>query len=188
MKIEYHVDRWLMCVHVQYAVKKTERPPIINTASYTLASPYKEQRHHRTPSESIANNYTPTVQDIKIREIARRFKRPRKGLQLFTTVLFLLACILLILILHTLCHLLSLCIVHVEWLSNLCACAAYCDVILSLLVLSYASIRLLFTALCFAKNWLGNQILSVCHKCAFWQKWRHSVFVWTHKCEHYYSH
>jgi len=64
---------------MQYALKKVDRPPIINTASYTLASPYKEQRHHRTPSESIANNYTPTVQDIKIREIARRFKRLRKG-------------------------------------------------------------------------------------------------------------
>ena len=79
-----------MCC-VQYgAAKKTDRPPIINTASYTLASPYKEQRHHRTPSESIANNYTPTVQHLKIKEIARRLKRPRKGLSLIIIIIIII--------------------------------------------------------------------------------------------------
>jgi len=51
----------------------------MNSASWTLAAPFKEQRYHRSPSESIANNYTPTVQDFKIKELARQLKRSHKG-------------------------------------------------------------------------------------------------------------
>ena len=38
------------------------RPPIMKGTSWTRAAPFKEERHHRTPSESIGNNFTPSVQ------------------------------------------------------------------------------------------------------------------------------
>lgn len=40
--------------------------------SWTLLAPFKEQRYHRSPSESIANNYTPTAADLKVRELLKR--------------------------------------------------------------------------------------------------------------------
>ncbi|MBN3303948.1 DYH3 protein, partial [Amia calva] len=40
--------------------------------SRTLAAPYKEQRHHRSPSESIGNNYSPTACHLKIRNLSKR--------------------------------------------------------------------------------------------------------------------
>lgn len=40
--------------------------------SWTLLAPFKEQRFHRSPSESIANNYTPTAADLKVRELLKR--------------------------------------------------------------------------------------------------------------------
>ena len=67
---------------MQYVLKQSEHPPIMNSASWTLAAPFKEQRYHRSPSESIANNYTPTVQDLKIKDLVRQTKRPRKGFTL----------------------------------------------------------------------------------------------------------
>ena len=39
--------------------------------SRTKAAPYKETPHHRSPSESIANNYSPAAQDLKIKELSR---------------------------------------------------------------------------------------------------------------------
>jgi len=54
-------------------LKNSIHPPIMQGMSWTLLSPFKEQRHHRTPSESIANNYTPTAADIKIQDIPSRW-------------------------------------------------------------------------------------------------------------------
>lgn len=37
--------------------------------SWNLAVPYKEQKFFHTPSESIANNYTPSANKLKIRNL-----------------------------------------------------------------------------------------------------------------------
>lgn len=42
--------------------------------SWTRAAPFKEEKFHRTPSESIANNFTPTASNLKIRHLRRRTK------------------------------------------------------------------------------------------------------------------
>ncbi|XP_065826535.1 dynein axonemal heavy chain 3-like isoform X2 [Oscarella lobularis] len=60
----------------QIVLKHSEYPPIIKHQSWTKASPYKEERHHRSPSESIANNYAPLVSDLKLRDL-RTGRRPR---------------------------------------------------------------------------------------------------------------
>jgi len=39
--------------------------------SWTRAAPFKETAHARTPSESIANNYTPSANSLKIRNLAK---------------------------------------------------------------------------------------------------------------------
>ena len=44
-------------------------PPILREQSWTKSAPYKEQKEHRTPVESIANNYTPPSADLKIRTL-----------------------------------------------------------------------------------------------------------------------
>lgn len=46
----------------------------MKAASWTRAAPFKEEKFHRTPSESIANNYTPTASNLKIRLLRRRPK------------------------------------------------------------------------------------------------------------------
>ncbi|KAH3867058.1 hypothetical protein DPMN_030183 [Dreissena polymorpha] len=50
--------------------------------SWTLAAPFKEQKFHRTPSESIANNYTPSASDLKMKDLPKlqRAKIPGKSL------------------------------------------------------------------------------------------------------------
>lgn len=42
--------------------------------SWSLAVPYKEQRYFHTPSESIANNYTPTANQLKIKNLQQSVK------------------------------------------------------------------------------------------------------------------
>ena len=44
-------------------------PPIMKASSWTKAAPFKETPYHRSPSESIANNFTPTAQDLKIQTL-----------------------------------------------------------------------------------------------------------------------
>ena len=39
--------------------------------SWTRAAPFKETSFYRTPSESIANNFTPTASDLKIKNLAK---------------------------------------------------------------------------------------------------------------------
>ncbi|KAL5473898.1 hypothetical protein EMCRGX_G028462 [Ephydatia muelleri] len=53
-------------------LESLDTPPILKPTSWTRAAPYKEERFHRTPSESIGNNYTPSASDLKIRAIRRR--------------------------------------------------------------------------------------------------------------------
>lgn len=44
--------------------------------SWTQAAPYKETMYHRTPSESIANNYTPSANEVKIKNLVKLQHRP----------------------------------------------------------------------------------------------------------------
>ncbi|XP_028914074.1 dynein heavy chain 3, axonemal isoform X2 [Ornithorhynchus anatinus] len=44
-------------------------PPLMQRTSWTLAAPFKEQQHFRCPSDSIANNYTLTAQDLTLRDM-----------------------------------------------------------------------------------------------------------------------
>nr|XP_026696681.1 dynein heavy chain 3, axonemal [Ciona intestinalis] len=65
----------------QIVLKNSAHPPIMQGWSWTLLSPFKEQRHHRSPSESIANNYTPTAANIKIRDIPVKYRNVRRVLK-----------------------------------------------------------------------------------------------------------
>ncbi|XP_046888652.1 dynein axonemal heavy chain 3 [Hypomesus transpacificus] len=56
----------------QIILRHGHHPPILQNTSWTLAVPFKEQCHHRTPSESIGNNYSPQARDLKIRNLQRR--------------------------------------------------------------------------------------------------------------------
>ena len=53
-------------------LKNLDNPPIMKRMSWTRAAPFKEERFHRTPSESIANNYTPSASNLKIRNLRIR--------------------------------------------------------------------------------------------------------------------
>ena len=52
-------------------LRNSEHPPIMKGTSWTLAAPFKEQKYHRTPSESIANNYTPSASDLKLKDLPK---------------------------------------------------------------------------------------------------------------------
>ncbi|XP_052264555.1 dynein axonemal heavy chain 3-like isoform X1 [Dreissena polymorpha] len=52
-------------------LRNSEHPPIMKGTSWTLAAPFKEQKFHRTPSESIANNYTPSASDLKMKDLPK---------------------------------------------------------------------------------------------------------------------
>ena len=54
----------------QLIQRQNNFPPILRDQSWTRSAPYKEQREHRTPVESIANNYTPPSCNLKIRQIS----------------------------------------------------------------------------------------------------------------------
>lgn len=42
--------------------------------SWTLAAPFKEQHHYRGPSDSIANNYSLTAQDLKLKDLLKVYQ------------------------------------------------------------------------------------------------------------------
>lgn len=52
-------------------MRNSEHPPLMNQFSMTRAAPFKEQKHARTPSEAIANNYSPIARDLKIRTLPK---------------------------------------------------------------------------------------------------------------------
>lgn len=47
----------------------------MKSSSRTKAAPFKETPFHRSPCESIANNYSPSAQNLKIGSLTKR-KRP----------------------------------------------------------------------------------------------------------------
>ncbi|XP_071813132.1 dynein axonemal heavy chain 3-like isoform X2 [Apostichopus japonicus] len=65
----------------QIVLKHSEHPPIMQGNSWTLAAPFKEQKFHRTPSESIGNNYTPSASDLKIRSLPKNNNLTRSHTQ-----------------------------------------------------------------------------------------------------------
>lgn len=65
-----------MFVLLQIVLRNSEHPPIMKGTSWTLAAPFKEQKYHRTPSESIANNYTPSASDLKMKDLPK-LQRPK---------------------------------------------------------------------------------------------------------------
>ena len=56
----------------QVVVNHSQHPPLMQTKSWNLAVPFKEQRFYHTPSESIANNYTPTATNLKIKNLPNK--------------------------------------------------------------------------------------------------------------------
>lgn len=50
-------------------VSKNQYPQLMQAHSWNLAVPFVEQRFSNTPSESIANNFTPTASKLKIRNL-----------------------------------------------------------------------------------------------------------------------
>ncbi len=62
----------LICSLFQIYLHNSQYPPLLQDHSRTLAIPYKELRHHRSPSESIGNNYSPRGQNLKIQHLQRR--------------------------------------------------------------------------------------------------------------------
>lgn len=63
----------------QLVLRHCEHPPIMRDPSWTRAAPFKETQYARTPSESIANNYTPTARDLKMRSLAKVPVRPTRS-------------------------------------------------------------------------------------------------------------
>ncbi|XP_062266298.1 dynein axonemal heavy chain 3 [Platichthys flesus] len=55
----------------QMALRHSIYPPILQTKSLTVAVPFKEQRPNRAPSESIANNFSPYAQHLRINSLRR---------------------------------------------------------------------------------------------------------------------
>jgi hypothetical protein len=53
-------------------VFNSQHPPLMQPKSWNLAIPYKEQKHFHSPSESIANNFSPYASDLKIRRLTKK--------------------------------------------------------------------------------------------------------------------
>ncbi|XP_042197106.1 dynein axonemal heavy chain 3 [Callorhinchus milii] len=62
----------------QIVLQNSQVPPIMQDISWPLAIPYKEQRYFRSPSESIANNYTPSANNMKIKDLQKKFSIPKE--------------------------------------------------------------------------------------------------------------
>ncbi|NWU12959.1 DYH3 protein, partial [Cephalopterus ornatus] len=50
-------------------LQKSAYPPLMQQSSLTLAAPFKEQNYFRSPSDSIANNYTLSARDLKMKNV-----------------------------------------------------------------------------------------------------------------------
>ncbi|CAF0812221.1 unnamed protein product [Brachionus calyciflorus] len=53
----------------KFVLNNSQHPPLMQTKSWNLAVPFIEQKYSNTPSESIANNYTPTARNLKIKNL-----------------------------------------------------------------------------------------------------------------------
>ncbi|XP_072535232.1 dynein axonemal heavy chain 3 [Salminus brasiliensis] len=68
---------------VQIIQQNNQYPPIMQNTCRTLAVPYKELWHSRTPSESIGNNYSPRAQHLKIGHLQGRHTPTRPSTAAF---------------------------------------------------------------------------------------------------------
>ncbi|KAK0049220.1 dynein heavy chain 3 axonemal-like isoform X1 [Biomphalaria pfeifferi] len=68
-------------------LRNSEHPPLMKGTSWTLAAPFKEQKFDRTPSESIANVYTPSASSLKLKDLPKLYRGKTKELTdfFFTT-------------------------------------------------------------------------------------------------------
>lgn len=71
-KFSFYVHWTPVILLYQVVQRHSHYPPIIQTNTCCVAVPFKEQRHHRTPCESIGNNYSPKAQDLKIDNLSRQ--------------------------------------------------------------------------------------------------------------------
>ncbi|OCT61613.1 dynein heavy chain 3, axonemal [Xenopus laevis] len=69
----------------QLVLKHSNYPPLMQSRSWTLASPFKEHRFHRSPSNSIGNNFSPTARDLKLTELLKKLPSPRPNAELITS-------------------------------------------------------------------------------------------------------
>jgi len=61
-------------------VNNSKHPPLMQPKSWNLAVPFREQRYSHTPSESIANNYTPSANELKVKSLPQNvFKKKSSG-------------------------------------------------------------------------------------------------------------
>ncbi|KAJ0003538.1 hypothetical protein NQD34_008636 [Periophthalmus magnuspinnatus] len=67
----------LIYIIVQIFQRHNHYPPILQFSSRILLVPYKELRHHRTPSQCIGNNYSPRAQDLNIAKLKQKKCRLR---------------------------------------------------------------------------------------------------------------
>ncbi|XP_019505362.1 PREDICTED: dynein heavy chain 3, axonemal [Hipposideros armiger] len=58
----------------QMVMSHSFHPPLMQRTSWTLAVPFKEQQHHRGPSDSIANNYSLMAQDLKLKDLVKVYQ------------------------------------------------------------------------------------------------------------------
>uniref|UniRef100_A0A8C9V6G4 Dynein axonemal heavy chain 7 n=1 Tax=Scleropages formosus TaxID=113540 RepID=A0A8C9V6G4_SCLFO len=63
----------------QIVLRHSQHPPIVQNASRTLAAPYKEQRHHHTPSDSIGNNYSVCARHLRVQHLRHRLRASADG-------------------------------------------------------------------------------------------------------------
>ena len=69
--LDIYITIHICNIFFQIVLRNSEHPPIMKGTSWTLAAPFKEQKYHRTPSESIANNYTPSASDLKLKDLPK---------------------------------------------------------------------------------------------------------------------
>lgn len=62
------------CLPSQTIMSHSFYPPLMQRTSWTLAVPFKEQQHHRGPSDSIANNYSLAAQDLKLKDLLKVYQ------------------------------------------------------------------------------------------------------------------
>jgi hypothetical protein len=61
----------IQIVFVQVVLHHSTHPPLVQSDSWTVAAPFKEQKHVRTAVESIANNFSPQARTLDIRKLPR---------------------------------------------------------------------------------------------------------------------
>lgn len=67
--LRYSSNTRTVLTRPQRASRNSQYPPMLQTHCPSQAIPFKEQHFHRTPSESIGNNFTPRAQHMKIDQL-----------------------------------------------------------------------------------------------------------------------